>query len=93
MTEPNGAETRVALKFALIGVKAGRTERIEGSGAFPGIDSLKDTLALVMSRDSRLMEAVIMDPSGKILWHCTPGSFRALLEKAGFTPDSIVRPR
>lgn len=77
--------------WGFIGMKAGQQYAIKGRHRFPDLASARDTLFLMAMRDSRLLEARLMDgKTGEILWAVLPGIVRMAMERAGWTLDILM---
>lgn len=76
--------------WGFIAIKNGQQVVIKGKSNFADLASARDTLFILALRDSRILEARIMDPkTNEILWAALPGIIKLTMEQAGFTPDLI----
>lgn len=90
---PESAAKRQYPEFAwgFIAVKNGQQIALKGKSRFADLASARDTLFIIALRDSRILEARVMDPkTGEILWAALPGIIKLSIEEAGFTPDLIT---
>jgi hypothetical protein len=89
-----GPQALTQYGFVFVAVKGKNKVKIAGVAAFHSEQSARDTLFMVASRDSRILEAYLTDePRAKtVLWGCVPGQIRAMMEASGFTPDILTFP-
>lgn len=79
--------------YLFFGEKGGQMMKIEGSIRVPDLESARDTVRLVMMRDSRLMQGFVLDPkTHERLWAAVPGVLREEMVHAGFGPDLLKGP-
>lgn len=77
--------------WGFIAVKNGQQVALKGKTKFADLASARDTLFIIALRDSRILEARLMDPkTNEILWAALPGVIKLSIEEAGFTPDILT---
>lgn len=95
MNEPGPSDKQAVMKFEYLfyAVKGKQLVKLEGAIKVPSLESAKDSMLLVMMRDSRITQGYLFDPITKeALWISIPGILRQQIAEAGFTPDVIQGP-